>query len=153
MTSAQRSDDQQLAAFLQHRDEPCPVCGYNLRDLTGEVCPECRHHLRLTVGAHHVRFGWFLLTVTPSLFCGLCAVLLLAVILVSLAAGARPVPPGIYLIELLGFVSVAAALPLLIYRHRFIRLRPRVQRTAAFAAWAIHALPFLALLLLLYLTA
>jgi hypothetical protein len=30
-----------LARFLGDRDVECPGCGYNLRDLTGERCPEC----------------------------------------------------------------------------------------------------------------
>ncbi|MEA5613132.1 hypothetical protein [Nodularia spumigena] len=30
-----------LAGYLKGRDAPCPGCGYNLRDLLGETCPEC----------------------------------------------------------------------------------------------------------------
>jgi hypothetical protein len=30
-----------LAGYLKGRDAPCPGCGYNLRDLIGERCPEC----------------------------------------------------------------------------------------------------------------
>lgn len=30
-----------LCEFLADRDAPCPRCGYNLRGLTGEACPEC----------------------------------------------------------------------------------------------------------------
>jgi uncharacterized membrane protein YdjX (TVP38/TMEM64 family) len=30
-----------LGAALRGRDVPCPGCGYNLRDLTGDRCPEC----------------------------------------------------------------------------------------------------------------
>lgn len=30
-----------LAGYLKGRDAPCPGCGYNLRDLLGQTCPEC----------------------------------------------------------------------------------------------------------------
>jgi hypothetical protein len=30
-----------LRRFLLGRDVACPGCGYNLRDLTGDRCPEC----------------------------------------------------------------------------------------------------------------
>lgn len=36
-----------LRQFLADRDVPCPHCGYNLRGLQAEVCPECKHDLHL----------------------------------------------------------------------------------------------------------
>ena len=30
-----------LRSFLADRDQPCPSCGYNLRGLTTNHCPEC----------------------------------------------------------------------------------------------------------------
>jgi len=41
------SDDVALRNFLAERDAPCPNCGYNLRGLQAETCPECKHVLRL----------------------------------------------------------------------------------------------------------
>lgn len=38
-----------LRTFLAGRDVPCPVCGYNLRDLEQERCPECGTHVDLGV--------------------------------------------------------------------------------------------------------
>ena len=38
-----------LRGYLAERDEPCPMCEYNLRGLTGQVCPECGEALRLRV--------------------------------------------------------------------------------------------------------
>ncbi len=40
-----QSDAALLVAFLTDRDLPCPRCGYNLRGLTGDVCPECGNAL------------------------------------------------------------------------------------------------------------
>ena len=38
-----------LRRYLAERDEPCPMCEYNLRGLTGAVCPECGEAFRLRV--------------------------------------------------------------------------------------------------------
>jgi hypothetical protein len=38
-----------LREFLAGRDVPCPGCTYNLRDLTGDRCPECGQELVLGV--------------------------------------------------------------------------------------------------------
>lgn len=54
------TDESSLRAFLSSRDVPCPGCGYNLRGLPSEVCPECRQVLRLTVQLAEPRLGPFL---------------------------------------------------------------------------------------------
>lgn len=36
---------QRLVALLSERDIPCPGCGYNLRGLLDEHCPECHSAL------------------------------------------------------------------------------------------------------------
>lgn len=43
--------DVSVSTFLRDRSVPCPSCKYDLRNLTGDVCPECGIKLRLTVGA------------------------------------------------------------------------------------------------------
>lgn len=43
------SENELLQNFLHGRSHPCPVCGYDLRDLTSDRCPECGRVLRLTV--------------------------------------------------------------------------------------------------------
>lgn len=45
----QITDPERLISFLHERDAPCPLCGYNLRNLTSPRCPECGHLLKLTV--------------------------------------------------------------------------------------------------------
>ena len=42
--------DPMLTAYLAGRDVPCPQCGYNLRDLVGNRCPECGDELALRLG-------------------------------------------------------------------------------------------------------
>src|SRR5689334_642080 len=43
------SERELLSSFLAGRSHPCPVCGYDLRDLRSARCPECGRALRLTV--------------------------------------------------------------------------------------------------------
>ncbi len=153
MADTRDGDTGRLVEFLQDRDVPCPQCGYNLRNLTGDDCPECGQKLRLSVGEQHLRFGWFLAAVTPGLFSGIAAVLMLILILAAKATGAGPFPPAIDALALFGFASGAAALALIVRRRKFLQLRPQVQRTWAIVAWAIHGLPFLGLVVLVFVTA
>jgi hypothetical protein len=47
MTDPSPSPDPLLLQFLCARDIPCPSCAYNLRDLTGDRCPECGQEITL----------------------------------------------------------------------------------------------------------
>lgn len=49
-----------LITYLADRDTPCPGCGYNLRGLTGERCPECFQELQLRVGLVEPRMRLYL---------------------------------------------------------------------------------------------
>lgn len=44
---------ERLAGYLKGRDAPCPGCGYNLRDLRSEICPECGESLSVTKIRYH----------------------------------------------------------------------------------------------------
>src|SRR4051794_28546487 len=46
---SEATEPDMLREFLAGRDAPCPGCGYNLRDLTGDRCPECGQELVLGV--------------------------------------------------------------------------------------------------------
>lgn len=45
------ADDVLLRTYLHEREAPCPRCGYNLRDLQADGCPECGEQLVLQLGA------------------------------------------------------------------------------------------------------
>ena len=62
-----------LRTYLSERDAPCPGCGYNLRGLVGETCPECGIALDLDLkrdGVLPARRGLLLLLLLWLLFAG-----------------------------------------------------------------------------------
>ena len=56
-----------LRSFLNDRDAPCPVCGYNLRTLGSGTCPEFGQRVALRVGAPDLRLGVFVWALAPLL--------------------------------------------------------------------------------------
>ena len=46
-----------LSRYLADRDVACPRCDYNLRDLTGDRCPECGDHLVIRINTVEPRLG------------------------------------------------------------------------------------------------
>jgi hypothetical protein len=44
------SDVEYLLVYLRTHDAMCPLCRYNLRNLTVPRCPECGREIRLSVG-------------------------------------------------------------------------------------------------------
>lgn len=49
-----------LVEYLKERDEACPSCGYNLRGLRSEHCPECHEALVLRIGLAEPKQGTFI---------------------------------------------------------------------------------------------
>ena len=47
------NEAERLAGYLKGRDAPCPGCGYNLRDLIGDRCPECAESLTVVKIIYH----------------------------------------------------------------------------------------------------
>ena len=143
-TAGQDDVTRLLSMFLRGRDVPCPLCGYNLRDLTQQQCPECRHELRLTVGVTKPMFLWFLLAMTPCTFAGIAAGLTLIPVILEVLAGAGPPPAILVTLVLLGLVSALGGVMLIRHRFAFLRQEPRRQRRLAVAVWMTHALALLA---------
>jgi len=140
-----------LLAFLHGRDVLCPLCGYNLRDLTEPRCPECRQDLALTVGVTRLRFGWLIVTIIPSMFSAVAAGLLLIPMLGVLLAGVERPPWPVVAAETFGWLSTIAALLVLHKRYLFLRQSQVAQRTWALGAWAVHIGAFVVLVAALFL--
>ena len=136
-----------LLRFLHDRDASCPLCGYNLRNLVRPQCPECREDLVLAVGVRKLRFGWFLATITPGLFCGIAAPLLLIPMIAVPLRGGGAAPWFFVATDAFGWLSGIAALVLLRHRFLFLRQPQPAQRAWAVLAWAIHVAAFVMLMM------
>jgi hypothetical protein len=72
------SDEAFLIRYLAERDEPCPLCGYDLRALTSPRCPECGEALRAGVGlAQPQVMAWVALTAPLVASAGIALFMLL----------------------------------------------------------------------------
>lgn len=147
MSNAPDAAERRLLDFLQHHDASCPLCGYNLRQLTQPRCPECNQELRLRVGLRRLRLGYLLATLTPMTFSGICAALLLLPMGASSMFGGGPLPWQVIALDLFGWMSGFGAVGLLVCRHAFLRLTLRTQRLWAAIVWALHIAAFLLLVL------
>ncbi|USN97907.1 MAG: hypothetical protein H6810_06850 [Phycisphaeraceae bacterium] len=127
-----------LERWLAGRDEPCPVCGQNLRDLRGSVCPECGSEIALTVTSDRLRPGpWLLGFASFALglgFDAVAAILLTIPLILFRNQGGGP-PMQVFLV-LFTLVTCAAASgggmwAMLRKRSAWRRMPPRAQRTLA----------------------
>ena len=77
----------ELRAHLADRDAACPSCGYNLRALTTDHCPECNQQIVLAIRLAEPRLGlWIAGAVALAAGAGFSG-LLFAYFLVKIAPG------------------------------------------------------------------
>ncbi|GMV25984.1 MAG: hypothetical protein AMXMBFR58_20150 [Phycisphaerae bacterium] len=133
-------DNVLLRQFLATRSAECPVCGYDLKALPTDRCPECSSSLRLGVYSDNLRMGpWFLAVVSWTLALGFDGVVL-AILLTVLAFIERPQSPGdirtvAFMISSFGGLAIASAVGLWwVYtrrKTRWLRWPVRTQWTVA----------------------
>jgi hypothetical protein len=133
-----------LRQYLADHDHPCPLCGYNLRGLSADCCPECGERLRLVIGAAEPKMALFLATVIALGAGAGFNVLILGWGLVSLVDRGRPDLDDMRSL-MCGAVVEGGALVLLLTRRRRFRMLPVAARlllaagagvaTVAFACW------------------
>jgi hypothetical protein len=132
-----------LERFLHDRDAFCPVCGYNLRDLTSGACPECGQRIALCVGAPDLRLDAFVWALAPLLMmAGVGCFTLLIVIMEG------PPPTGAWgLWGLFGLAAGDLLLAAVLYRRRvvFLRRSRAGQVRAAALLWLLNALLMIAI--------
>jgi hypothetical protein len=123
-----------LLHYLQSHDAPCPLCKYNLRNLTQPRCPECGRELRLNVGIVEQNFRPYVALLTSVL---LPAGMGLITWAGTIHSGGEIYShmSGFELIALISFqIAPFAAMLALALRRGFLRLELPVQRTLAVLA-------------------
>jgi hypothetical protein len=129
-----QDDDALLLQFVSTREIYCPVCKYNLHQLTIPRCPECGRALKLTVGAvEPFMAAWIFLAI--SLFASSGIGLLLT------AFAAKGTLGPLHGMEVFAWwfpdASIPFALVAILLRRRFLRQPPLRQWLIAIAAAAL----------------
>jgi hypothetical protein len=128
-----------LLTYLRGRDVACPVCGYNLRDLTRPVCPECAEPLSLTVRAAERPIWPFILAMTPGLFS--CVSFVLFTVFLCYLVPRAGLPPRWwwpFALEAFGVASMTFAAVLYRRRRVFLLLSIATQLIWAAGIWIVH---------------
>ena len=135
-----------LLAFVRDRDTACPCCGYNVRNLTKPVCPECEEPLVLKVGGRTYPVRWLLAMVAPGIFTGVASGIMAVMFLIALiVGGVGPpffVPLDVILTGSFFLVSAAVAVAIIIWNRRFVRQPQPRQVMWAVLVWVIHLCAF-----------
>ncbi len=129
-----RSNDELLLEYLEANDAPCPICGYNLHQLTTTTCPECGRQFILEVGSASPYFGQYIAFLTPFIATAAIGVLFVCLVLMWGPPGSW----GVYFIMLAGGVDLI----LLTHRYRkrvsFHRRTDEAKRRLIIRSWLIH---------------
>ncbi len=130
--------DEHLRAYLADHDTPCPNCGYNLRHLTGDACPECGQLVTLGVHLVEPRLGVFIAgLIGLAMSAGFSTLFLVMAGLESLTGRSMP-PSQIVLYFAVGAVLSLGLLAVWIGKRRWLRSFSRQgQRLAAVGCWIV----------------
>jgi hypothetical protein len=136
--------DQLLLQWLENRDAPCPICGYNARDLRASHCPECGAKLRLELGSPNLRLGaWVVALISFALalgFDGVVSTIMLFAFTVNPPRGRGEFQVVLAIIGVfltLSALSLAGVVVLIRRRRTWMRRTPRQQWRWAGTAFAL----------------
>jgi predicted RNA-binding Zn-ribbon protein involved in translation (DUF1610 family) len=127
-----------LRSYLADRDEDCPMCSYNLRGLTGPMCPECGEALRMRVSLCEPKMGLYLCGVIGwAVGAGFSGFMLGWVMFLWLTGNFGP---GIleFWPLIVQFIVQGSVLGLSLWKGRWIRKKSTmVRRSLAASAWVL----------------
>jgi hypothetical protein len=124
------SDNQALITWLRDRNAHCPLCDYNVRNLTTPRCPECGQMLRLTVAlAEPYLKAWITLLVSLCPGAGMGVLWLWSIFMTRGRA-----PWQLWVAVTIHILMIPAVFFALRYRRQFMRLSRTQQRGLAFFA-------------------
>jgi hypothetical protein len=123
-------DAELLHQFLRGRDVACPSCGYNLRDLPGDRCPECGQVIALRLQMAEPKLAAMLTgLIGISAGAGLNGLLLIYFMMMVFVVRRRAPGMGYFLaFNLVGFAVEGTALAAWLLLWRRIRRLPPVAR-------------------------
>ena len=135
MTEGDQSQQESelLKQLLALREFPCPVCGYNLRGIESDKCPECGAKLDLRVGSTDLKIGpWLACVLSAALPLGFAVVMTALGAIFSLIYGLSDAGQFFFLGGLA--ITYSAVLIVLIRKRRALWSRPR-RAQVFFATW------------------
>ncbi len=129
-----RSNDELLLEYLEANDALCPICGYNLRQLTTTTCPECGRPFILEVGSASPYFGQYLAFLAPFIATAAIGVLFVCLVIMWGPPGSW----GVYFIMLAGGVDLILLTHWYRKRVSFHRRTDDAKRRLIIWSWLIH---------------
>ncbi|MCZ6652369.1 MAG: hypothetical protein O7D91_05010 [Planctomycetota bacterium] len=133
-TMTDRDKDELLLEYLRANDAPCPLCGYNLHQLTTTKCPECGRPFQLGIESVSPFFAHYLGFLAPFVIgAGLGFVFLCLIF-----AWGPPGSWGIFIVIAAGGVDVMLLAHWYRKRVNFHRRPDEEKRKLILAAWLIH---------------
>lgn len=136
-----------VVSFLARRDLPCPACGYNLRGVTQETCPECAMPLTMEDlrGKGAVMRHWVAPTLVSVVVIGL-AMVFLSRALVALGV-VRGTPPELRFDYVVAYI-ILVGVPTINWfsNRRAAWARWRVRPSQPLDCWLPHVLVTMAVI-------
>lgn len=129
----------ELREYLNDRDVPCPSCGYNLRGLTTDVCPECEEHVVLGVRLAEPKLKAFIAAMLGLAVGGGFSAMLIGYVGIRELGRARgAIPPDFLQAVIPGLVICGGLLAWLLWKRRVFCLWPQGVRVGcAMLAWGL----------------
>lgn len=126
-----------VVGYLRHHDVTCARCGYSLRGMTTDRCPECGQQVELQAKTRFPNLWPLVLAVSPGLAAGILGLLFAIVIVIMLGERDQA------LMLLLPGLSCVLSIAIVKNAESFLR-QPRLRQWGyAALIWLIHALPFI----------